>query len=252
MSVKAYLKYKLKANNAHGIHSPFVFQFYNEVLKKAASLKRPEIEARRKKFLHDSSRIEITDLGAGSKKGRHSRTVKEICRTSTIPRKYGQLLSKIVAYYQLQNIVELGTCLGIGSEYLLAHDEVNLRTLEGSPELLTLAKKNLSSNGKIDFLEGDFINNLNQSVLNWEHVDLVYLDGNHLYQPTMDYFNFYIDKISPNGFMIIDDIYWSEEMTKAWEEIKKSTKINVSIDLFRMGIVSPRPGQAKENFILKY
>lgn len=29
---KAYIKYRFKARNAHGLHSPFLFDFYNEVI----------------------------------------------------------------------------------------------------------------------------------------------------------------------------------------------------------------------------
>ncbi|MFT4877448.1 MAG: hypothetical protein ACI8XY_000405, partial [bacterium] len=30
--IVAYLSYKYKAVNAHGLHSPFLFDFYNEVI----------------------------------------------------------------------------------------------------------------------------------------------------------------------------------------------------------------------------
>jgi hypothetical protein len=49
----------------------------------------------------------------------------------------------------------------------------------------------------------------------------------------------------------LDDIYWSKEMEIAWNKIKADERINVSIDLFRMGIVCKRPGQRKEDFVVK-
>ena len=33
------------------------------------------------------------------------------------------------------------------------------------------------------------------------------------------------------------NIYWSKGMTKAWEEIKKDSRVKISIDLYYFGIV---------------
>ena len=37
--------------------------------------------------------------------------------------------------------------------------------------------------------------------------------------------------------IVIDDIYWSEDMNEAWKEIISDDSVAFSIDLFRMGIV---------------
>lgn len=37
------------------------------------------------------------------------------------------------------------------------------------------------------------------------------------------------------GFIIIDDIYWSLEMERAWSDIKKESV--VSFDIFSVGII---------------
>jgi hypothetical protein len=52
--------------------------------------------------------------------------------------------------------------------------------------------------------------------------------------------------------IIFDDIYWSKDMTKAWSEICASSAINLSMDLFLVGIVMKREEQSKEHFRLKY
>jgi hypothetical protein len=41
-------------------------------------------------------------------------------------------------------------------------------------------------------------------------------------------------------------------MLKAWEELTKSELFHVSIDLFRIGILTPRKQQAKEHFVFRY
>jgi hypothetical protein len=41
-------------------------------------------------------------------------------------------------------------------------------------------------------------------------------------------------------------------MQRAWQKIIASDKINVSIELLRMGIVLKRKQQDKEHFVLKF
>jgi hypothetical protein len=48
---------------------------------------------------------------------------------------------------------------------------------------------------------------------------------------------------------VLDDIYWSPGMTKAWEALKP--EFTVSIDLFFIGILSLRTEQVKEDFQLR-
>jgi predicted O-methyltransferase YrrM len=83
-------------------------------------------------------------------------------------------------------------------------------------------------------------------------LDLVFFDGNHRYQPTMNYFNLCLKKANENSVFVFDDIYWSNEMTKAWEEIKNHKDVTVTIDLFSVGLVFFRTQQAKQHFILKF
>src|SRR4051812_24731078 len=99
---KKYLHYYLTASNGkgHGIHSPFVFNFIKFVLnddKKYACY--DEIESLRKKLLQDNSLIDVEDFGAGSTVIKTSkRIVKRIAASSLKPKKFSQLLHRIVQY----------------------------------------------------------------------------------------------------------------------------------------------------------
>jgi hypothetical protein len=51
----------------------------------------------------------------------------------------------------------------------------------------------------------------------------------------------------------LDDIYWSKEMTKAWQEIKQDTNNTLTLDIYRMGFVFfGKEKLAKEDFVLRY
>ncbi len=66
---------------------------------------------------------------------------------------------------------------------------------------------------------------------------LVFIDGNHRKDPVISYFNQIAEMSDRNTVIIIDDIYSSAEMEEAWSEIKDHSKVTLTIDIFRMGIV---------------
>jgi hypothetical protein len=79
------------------------------------------------------------------------------------------------------------------------------------------------------------------------------VDGNHRYEPTMQYFNLLLTKSDEHSIFIFDDIHWSSEMEKAWAEIKADARVSLTIDLFYIGIVFLRKEQKEqEHFIIRY
>ena len=114
---KKYLHYYLTASNGkgHGIHSPFVFDFVKNVLNdKQIYPEYKSIEGLRKKMLKDSTIIEVEDFGAGSSVIKtNKRVVSAMAASSLKPKKYAQLLYRIVKYYKPKTIVELGIFFGL-------------------------------------------------------------------------------------------------------------------------------------------
>lgn len=252
--LKAFLKYRKSAVNAHGIHSPFVFEFYNEVLTKSKNIDDSAIQNFRKKLSKDTNLIEITDLGAGSRKPTaNKRNVSDLVKHVSVSRKYGRLLTQIIKYYGIDNCLEMGTSMGIGTAYLSSNAQRTV-TIEGCPNTYKQATQNLQSlNLKgLSMLNAEFSEGLKKAYEIESNYGLVYIDGNHQYQATLDYFNWIIDRANNDTFLIFDDINWSAGMRQAWDEIVSSEKINVSIELFRMGIVLKRKEQTKQHFILKF
>lgn len=254
--IKSYYHYWRNAVDAHGIHSPFVFDFYNSVIKKADDINDTAVRGLLQLLKRDDRQIDVEDFGAGSRKGGGSRRkISTIAQSAAVNRKFGKLLTRLIERYELSHIVELGTSLGIGSIYLSQPVCVKkLITIEGSTEIAKLASENFANFGlkNVELIVGKFDDHLEAVVESVPGIDLVYIDGNHTYEATMRYFNFFVEKMNDTSFLVFDDIYWSDDMEKAWKEICASPKINVSIDLFRMGIVCKRSGQAKQHFVLKY
>ena len=105
----------------------------------------------------------------------------------------------------------------------------------------------------IELLEGDFNNTLPEYIGKLDQIGLAYVDGNHRYAPTVQYFNSLLEKSNEDSVLIFDDIHWSAEMEKAWAEIKAHPSVTLTIDLFFIGLVFLRKAQKeKEHFIIRY
>ena len=233
--------------------------------------KRAEIL--RQNLLLNKNTIEVTDFGTGSRVAgiKKQRVIKDIAKSALSPAFQCRWLFKIVELYAPKKIIELGTSLGISALYLneAALTGATFFTLEGAPEIANIAQtvfdiyydsdKNYNFERYDTFLlkpeskqpTGEKVKklqNLNlvvgrfettfESTLNtMQQVDLAFLDGNHRYDATMDYFQKILPFTNANSVLIFDDIYWSEEMKRAWEEIKKHSAVTVTIDLFWCGLV---------------
>lgn len=249
-----YFKYWLSAKNAHGIHSPFVFELYNEALNKKGSYYAfDRIEQLRKKLLQSKNEIQVTDLGAGKSE---KRTIAEIAERSAKSKKYCELLFRLAYHFKPASILELGTSLGISTSYLAsANPKTKVITIEGCPNTRQEALKNFEALGisNIESIHGNFDTTLPAVLAQLPVVgcQLVFIDGNHRKEPTLRYFTRLLEHSNNDSVLIFDDIHWSAEMEEAWEEIKAHGQVTVTIDLFFMALVFLRKEQAKEDFILK-
>ncbi|HVM88748.1 MAG TPA: class I SAM-dependent methyltransferase [Puia sp.] len=257
---KKYIHYYLTASNGkgHGIHSPFVFDFVYEVLNdKRNFYAYNQIETLRQELLHDNTLIQVNDLGAGSGISKSTqRRIDDIAKHAAKNRKLAQLLFRIANYFQPKTIIELGTSLGVSSAYLAAARPASkLYTIEGSPEIAAVALKNFRSLqlSNIEPLVGNFDELLPGLLKKIRLVDLAFIDGNHRKEPTIKYFNQLAEYSTASSVLIFDDIHWSSEMEDAWNIIKISEKVTLTIDLFFLGIVFfKKDFKAKQHFIIRF
>ena len=252
---KDYLLHRLKAKNRHGVHSPFVYRLIDEVIYDFQGKKvYEEVEAIREKLLNDTRIITITDLGAGSHLNNNRRKkVGDIAKNALKTPKLAQLLYRLVADLKPQNIIELGTCLGITTLYLQkAAPTAKVYTMEGCPETAGVAKQTFEQGAiAAEPIVGNFDDNLPEVIKTLDKVDFVFVDGNHQKDATLKYFEWCLPKVHENTMLIFDDIYWSEGMKEAWTQIKAHPQVTATVDLFWIGLVFFKPGQAKEDFLIK-
>src|SRR6187399_207706 len=255
-----YLQYYFTASNGkgHGMHSPFVFEFIAKILNdKTVYPEYEKVEALRNQLLNDNTVLEVEDLGAGSVIDKKSkRSISSIAKNAAKPKKFGQLLFRMVKYYQPATILELGTSLGITTSYLsLAKPDARLVTMEGSKEIADAARQNFQNLElkNIELEDGNFDNTLSSVVRGLSSVDFAFIDGNHRKEPTERYFKELLAKTNNDSILVFDDIHWSREMEAAWETIKKDAAVTCSIDLFFIGIVFFRKEfKEKQHFTIRF
>ncbi len=249
--------YRLRSFKLHGVHSPFLFDLYNNVIRHDGDYYAYGlVEELRKKLLQDNRTLKVTDFGAGSRSiNKRTRSISSIAHTSAKPPKYGKLLFRLVNHFQPETILDLGTSLGLTTAYLAeARKESTVYTFEGCPAIAQAARANFKHLGlrNVHLIEGNLDETLEKQVQDLQQLDFVFFDGNHRYEPTMRYFNTCLAKHHEYSVFVVDDLYWSAEMKRAWQEIKKHPEVLQTVDLFFVGLVFFRKTQPKEHFTLSF
>jgi len=255
--IKDYLKHRLTAKSRHGTHSPFVYKLADEVIYDFNDKSEyKNIEEQRKKLFNDDSVITVTDLGAGSQLNKNrTKKVSQIAKNALKSPRLAKLIYRLAKNAKAKSAIELGTCLGITTAYLAKTDaQTEVITIEGCPQTAEVARKNFQDLNleNIELHVGNFDLILPDIIARQPSLDFVYIDGNHRKDATLNYFKLCLPKVTENSLLIFDDIYWSKGMKEAWTEIKNHPDVTVTIDLFWIGLVYFKKGQAKEHFKLKF
>jgi len=254
--IRNYVSYYARARTRYQVHSPFVFDLINEVIEDDRFFYVfDEIERLRENLLYDKRVIEVTDLGAGSHTtSARTRSIRSIAKSAVTPFRYTQLLFKLIHYFKPKRILEMGTSLGISTLYqATAVRSAKVITLEGCPQISAIARENFRWLGtnNVELMTGDFAGTLPKALDKIKCLDYAFFDGNHRKVPTLEYFEKALEYAHEDSIFVFDDIYWSDEMREAWEEIKANPKVTLTIDLFYVGIVFFRKENSeKEHFTL--
>ncbi len=276
--IRSYLGHLVKARNRHGVHSPFVYDLIHEVLRPRDAM--PEfaaIESLREELLISDKSIRVNDLGAGSrvfnlptrrvsdiarsalKAPKHAamlfRLARDIARSALKAPKHAAMLFRLARYFQPAHVLELGTSFGISTLYLArGADDGSVVTIEGCPQTQGISLQHFErlKQRNITPVLGSFRSKLPDVLQGMERLDMVFIDGHHAKEPTLDYFEQCLSKAHNDTVLVLDDIHWSAGMEEAWAAIKENPRVSVTIDLYDMGLVFLRKEQAPEHFVLRY
>lgn len=254
-----FIKYKLfaKHGKGYGIHSPFLYSLLTEtVFNKINNSDFEAIERIRKVLLKNSSKIKVSDIGAGSKKMKSEiRKISDTVLYSAIKPKFGKVLYNLAKRFNPKTVLELGTSLGISTLYLAnAVKNSKIYTIENCAETAKIAAENfkMSKLKNIEQYVGNIDEILPQLISSADNFDFVFFDANHKEEPVLKYFNLCLSNSTEKSIFVFDDIHWSKGMENAWNKIKACEKVTLSVDLFFFGIVFFDENLSKQDFIIKF
>lgn len=239
---REWLKFYFRAKTRYEIHSPYVSQLVEEVVEDNRTFYAfPIIDNLRQALKRNQQKIQVTDLGAGSKlNNKPIRRIGTIARNAAVSSREGERLFRLVHFCKPNTMLELGTSLGISTLYQAgAAMEAQFVTLEGCPQTAKVAQMNIRQMGmpNIRVEIGDFIEILPKVLPQLKKLDYFYLDGNHQEQPVLDYFEMALPYLHTKSVVVIADNHWSTGMNRAWQTLQKHPKVTMSIDLFDFGIL---------------
>lgn len=247
-------QWQAKSKKGHGIHSPFVFKFVQDVLNSKEQTANKAEQLRRVLLKSDFS-ITYNDYGAGSGKVKQGKArLRDMVKSFSVSPSEGVFLQHLVDFVMPNEVIELGTSLGFSTMYLAsANAKPVIHSVEGNNDSARLAIRHFQQtrHHNIKVYVSSFDDFLNSQACQALQPGMVYIDGNHTYSATLKYFNYFKKQIASGGSLVINDIYWSPEMYKAWCDITTSKDAIITIDLFNFGVVFFREGAIKQHFKIK-
>jgi predicted O-methyltransferase YrrM len=241
------LRWYLRARTRYDVHSPFLSEFVREVYHDDRHYHAfTRIKQVRRYWSKRSDKIALQSLGAESKTTRRQRrSAASLVRTNAIGAAEGRFLFRLALWLRPEKIIELGTNAGISTLYLHLPDQrTPLDTVEGNPAVAALAAETLQQvrvSKKLHTYTATFSEWLATRPPTPPHKLLAFIDGDHRYQPTLDYVARLLTKANDDSIIIVADIHWSPGMERAWDKLKQHERVTASVDTYHFGLLFLRP-----------
>ncbi len=209
-----WLKYYVTAANSkgHGVHSPFVYSFIDEILLDKRQFYAFESIG---KVVNNISSLKIEET---------------ICNHPYFTdKKYLELLFKIINFYKPKKVVEIGEIIGISTAYALAtHPNLEIVIEENNRKYIQKISSYLPEImiDKIKF-ENDF--------KNVKSLDFIIL--HQLNEEAFELLQQFVLTEHQALFVFIHQPYYNKESVNYWGQIKEEIAPIISIDLFSVALV---------------
>jgi predicted O-methyltransferase YrrM len=133
--------------------------------------------------------------------------------------------------------------VGISAAYQAAGLELNgsgrLLTIEGSPQLASLARETFAELGleRVEIQVGRFDRILDDALEAAAPIELAFVDAGKQ-RPTFEWqLERLLPRLAPGAVVVFDDIHWSRELAAAWRELRRDPRFELATDLWRVGLV---------------
>ncbi|NUQ22624.1 MAG: class I SAM-dependent methyltransferase [Saprospiraceae bacterium] len=246
-----WLAFYCRAKTIYNLQSPFLTELAQAVVEDRRRFYAFElVRGLRQIFAKDATPVTIQDIGAPSKVWSGSRRpISDIAKYNAISPAPGEMLFRLVNWLKPATMLELGTSLGLSAVYQsAAAPQARFVTVEGHAELAALARRTLglAQLPQVEVLHDSFSHALATNLPSLQQLDYLFIDGDHRYEPTIEYVWQCLPYAHENSVFAIADIHWSAEMNRAWRHLQAIPEVSHSIDLFDIGLLFFRNGHLEK------
>ena len=166
---------------------------------------------------------------------------KQLARVSSIHEPWARFLMRLARELQPESCLELGTAIGISAAYQGAALEMNrrgtLRSIDRSPPVMGHACELLANLGidRVELVLGELDEVLEDVSARAAPIQMVYLDALKDRDANLRQVRRLLPHLAPGAALVVDDIRWSGEMRRTWEEISSHEMVDTRVDLWRLG-----------------
>ncbi|MEG1544886.1 MAG: SAM-dependent methyltransferase [Tannerellaceae bacterium] len=230
---------RLRYRKGYGVHSPFVYNLITKVIEEKCSYySLYDIELLRKKLLF---RTEPVSCLVDRKKGKVRRlTVGEVVARKAIQPRHGALLFRLTNYFKSQNILQLGSGMGLSTLYMTSY-VVPLRCLVLEPQLEVAGVARQvygeASRNPIDLRVGAYEELLPQALNDLPRLDFVFFNTPSNATDNEWLFNECVKQVHKDSVFIFEGIKSTARMRTFWKQICGRPEVTVTVDLYDMGLV---------------
>jgi Methyltransferase domain len=162
----------------------------------------------------------------------------------SMPRIWARFLMRLVGELAPRSCIELGTGFGISALYHAAALELlgagRFNTLDREPSLIPIAKRGFSELGldrRIELTPGPIGETLDVVSAREAPIDYALIDAEHTEEATVENFDRLRPHLADGAVVVVDDIFMTEEMRRAWRTIQGRPGVGLDLTLRRLGIV---------------
>lgn len=221
--IGSYIKYLLQRKSKFSIHSPFVYEFMTKVVNDSGSN-------------HDYDTL-----------WRISRLLDGKSYPNRRRRKQGRLLYRLVRYLEPETVLTFGRLSALNTSALALGNLQTKVYLEQSPDFL----ETLNSMGVVNV---NMIRHNGEEEEQYERLNtgFVYYGLDDFGDGSWNNLEDGFAEVDEDVVLVFEGIHHSRHTEAAWEAIKASEDVSISMDLYCIGLVFFRDGIEKQDFVLKY
>lgn len=221
--IGSYIKYLLQRKSKFSIHSPFVYEFMTKVVNDSGSNRDYDTLWRISRLLDGKS------------------------YPNRRRRKQGRLLYRLVRYLEPETVLTFGRLSALNTSALALGNLQTKVYLEQSSDFL----ETLNSMGVVNV---NMIRHNGEEEEQYERLNtgFVYYGLDDFGDGSWNNLEDGFAEVDEDVVLVFEGIHHSRHTEAAWEAIKASEDVSISMDLYCIGLVFFRDGIEKQDFVLKY